>query len=184
MITLSVTPEEIDRCYAFAKKIIEGGNQFNRFNQNIKTQINRTYIGKLAEYVFLHYLHSQGVKYAEGDMFEVFEGQENADTYDFVLPSGQSIDIKTASLPFHSRIMAPMSQFHLKKDFYVGIKLNFTMEKDEIIPSKISSCILHGYADRAYLEALPVQNFGEGDCKAVPLNKLQPINFLIDMYKA
>jgi hypothetical protein len=184
MITLSVTPEEIDRCYAFAKKIIEGGNQFNRFNQNTSTQINRTYIGKLAEYVFLHYLHSQMIEYAEGDMFEVFEGQENADTCDFLLPNGQSIDIKTASLPFHSRIMAPMSQFHLKKDFYVGIKLNFATEKDEIIPSKISSCILYGYADRAYMEARPVQNFGEGDCKAVSLNKLLPIERLIKGYKA
>lgn len=184
MIALSVTREEIDRCYAFAKKIIEGGNQFNRFNQNTNTQINRTYIGKLAEYVFLHFLHSQGIAYAEGDMFQIFEGQENADTYDFLLPNGQSIDIKTASLPFHKRIMAPMSQFHLKKDFYVGIKLNFATAGKEILPGQIKDCVLHGYVERAFLENAPVENYGEGNCKAALLSGMKSIEALVNMYKA
>ena len=49
-------------------------------------------------------LKENEIDYDEGDMFEIFEGQENADTYDFVTPCKKSIDIKTASLPFHSRI--------------------------------------------------------------------------------
>jgi len=64
-----ITEKEKERCYQFARKIIKGGDQFNRFNQNEKTQINRTYIGKLGEYLFLKMLHAHGVSYEEGDMF-------------------------------------------------------------------------------------------------------------------
>lgn len=179
----TINIEEKERCYEFARQIITGGNQFNRFNQNDNTQINRTYVGKLAEYVFLKFLHEQGIKYDEGDMFEIFEGQENADTYDFVTPLKKTIDIKTASLPFHSRIMVPISQFHLRKDFYVGIKLNFLETKGSTIdPMKINDCEICGYVDRLVLENQPTQFFGEGDCKAYPLTKLKPIETLIKYF--
>ena len=56
MITLNITQEEKTRSLNFATEIITGGNQFDRFNQSIATQITRTYVGKLAEYIFLHFL--------------------------------------------------------------------------------------------------------------------------------
>ncbi|UEG49074.1 hypothetical protein LK994_10575 [Ferruginibacter lapsinanis] len=179
---LQINQEEKDRCYQFAESIIGGGNQFNRFNQNRTVQVHRTYIGKLAEYVFLHFLHSNGIDYEEGDMFEIFEGAENADTYDFVLPNGETIDIKTASLPFHRRIMIPISQFHLRKDYYIGIKLNFESLNRTILPFSITNCVLYGYVQREIMERQPTQNFGEGDCKAYELNRLVDIGNLINMF--
>jgi hypothetical protein len=181
MIKVQITSEEKKRCFDFASLIINGGNQYNRFNKSLNVQIVRTYIGKLAEYVFLHFLHSKGVQYDEGDMFEIFEGQENADPHDFIMPNGKTVDIKTASLPFHSRIMVPMSQFHLKKDFYVGIKLNFINTQDRSInPSKINDCILFGYIERSVLEQQPTKSFGEGPCKSYALSDLKPISQLIE----
>ncbi len=182
MITLNITQEEKTRSLNFATEIITGGNQFDRFNQSVATQITRTYVGKLAEYIFLHFLQSRNINVNEGDMFEIFEGAENADTFDFLLPNGQSIDIKTASLPFHKRIMVPISQFHLRKDFYVGIKLNFITSSNRINPNNINTAIIHGYVDRATLENQPTQNFGEGNCKAYPLVNLLDIEQLIRMY--
>jgi hypothetical protein len=178
-----ITLEEKNRCLKFATEIIKGGNQFNRFNQNQITQINRTYVGKLAEYVFLHFLNDNGIEYSEGDMFEIFEGQENADTYDFVTGNGKSIDIKTASLPFHKRIMIPISQFHLSKDYYVGIKLNFKNTSGRNInPMDIDSCQICGYIERSVMENQPTQYFGEGNCKAYSLNNLKPINDLLKLF--
>ncbi len=180
----NITQEEKVRCYEFAREIITGGNQFNRFQQNQNTQINRTYIGKLAEYVFLHLLQEQGIDYAEGDMFEIFAGQENADEHDFITANGHSIDIKTASLPFHKRIMVPITQFHLRKDYYVGIKLNFyNIQGRQINPMDIDNCIIHGYVAREILEQQPTQNFGEGDCKAYFLSQLQPIEQLLGEFR-
>lgn len=179
---LQVTDEEKERCFDFAERIIIRGDQYNRFGQTGEIQIHRTYIGKLAEYVFLHFLHSRNIPYQEGDMFEIFAGQENADTYDFLLPNGQSIDIKTASRAFHSRIMIPISQFHLRKDYYVGIKLNFDILYGKIVPLSIRTCVLHGYIDRRTMELQPTKNFGEGDCKAYRLNQMITIENLIAMY--
>ena len=182
MITLFITQEEKNRSLNFAKEIINGGNQFDRFNQSNSTQIIRTYVGKLAEYIFLHFLHSRNIVVPEGDMFEIYIGSQNVDACDFVLPNGQSIDIKTASLPFHKRIMVPITQFHLRKDFYVGIKLNFNTSTKLIDVDNIKTAIIHGYTTRETLETQPTQNFGEGFCKAYPLTSLLNIEQLIKMY--
>ncbi|MBT7556188.1 hypothetical protein HN615_04605 [Candidatus Woesearchaeota archaeon] len=183
MIIRKVTENEKEKCYQFSKDIIEGGNQFNRFNQSLKTQINRTYIGKLAEYVFLNFLKENSVTYDEGGMFEIFSGQANVDNYDFVTKNFETVDIKTASLPFHSRIMIPMDQFHNKKDYYVGVKLHFKNVYEKVIsPMNIEKCTLYGYIDRKKLEDRPVENFGEGGCKAYKLNKMLPIGDLLGKF--
>ena len=179
----TVSKEEKERCYAFAESIIKQGDQFNRFSQSEITQIHRTYIGKLAEYVFLHLLHERGVEYDEGDMFEIFKGQENADTFDFITPQGNTIDIKTASLPFHKRIMVPMTQFHLRKDIYVGIKLNFkNVTGHPIIPFDIDNCTIHGFVNRQVLDERPVEYFGEGDCKSVLLTELNDVEQILTLF--
>ena len=179
----TVSKEEKERCYAFAEDIIKGGNQFNRFSQSEITQIHRTYTGKLAEYIFLNLLHERSVNYDEGDMFEIFEGSGNSDTYDFISPQGYTIDIKTASLPFHKRIMVPMSQFHLIKDFYVGIKLNFKNVVGQTIqPFDIDNCTIHGYVKRLTLVERPVEYFGEGNCKSVLLNELNDVERILKLF--
>lgn len=182
---LKISNEQKKRCLNFAVEIIKGENQFNRFNQNQLTQINRTYVGKLAEYIFLHFLNDNGIEYDEGDMFQIFEGQENVDSYDFITPNNKSIDIKTASLPFHKRIMIPHSQFHLRKDYYVGIKLNFkNIKNHNIDPMDIETCKIWGYVERSIMERQPTQFFGEGNCKAYPLTNLKTIKDLLKLFKS
>jgi hypothetical protein len=182
MITLNIKQEEMKSSLNFATEIIFGGNQFDRFNQSVATQITRNYVVKLAGYIFLHFLQSCYIIAKEGDMFEIFQGAENADTFDFLFPNGQSIDIKTASLPFHQRIMVPISQFHLCKYYYVGIKLNFITTTYNIEPNNINTAIIQRYINSSTLKNQPSQNFVEGDCKAFPLRNLLDIEQLILMY--
>lgn len=185
MIERTVNQRQAKKCHEFATKIISGDNQYNRFNKTIDTQITRTYVGKLAEVIFFEYLKELGVNVTEGDMFQIFEGAENADGFDFTLPSGESIDIKTASLPYHSRIMVPMTQFHLKKDYYVGIKLFFkTLSSEEVLEFSINKAVVYGYTTRQELELIPTKNYGEGDCKAISLTALHPIKDLIEKFRS
>ncbi|MCK8826338.1 hypothetical protein MWH25_01070 [Natroniella acetigena] len=102
MPTVEITSEMRERCYNFAVNIIEGDNQHDRLPATIKTRIERTFVGKLAEYAFLHYLRGRGINYPEGDMFTIHEGPENADDYDFKTNNGRTVDTKSASKPFHT----------------------------------------------------------------------------------
>ena len=76
-----------------------------------------------------------------------------------------------------------MSQFHLKKDVYVGIKLNFNnVVNNTIIPLDIDNCTIHGYVKRQVLDERPVEYFGEGNCKAVLLTELNNVEQLLKMF--
>ena len=183
MEIINITDEEKNRSYEFAEKIIKNNNQFNRFAKSIDTQIKRTYIGKLAEYVFFHYLISKNILVKEGDMFVIYEGAENADEADFRTKNGNTIDIKTASLPFHKRIMIPLSKAHLVKDYYVGIKLHFNTSNNEIIdPFDISKATIYGYIERETIMSQPSRDFGEGFCKSYLLSDLKPLEVLINKF--
>lgn len=180
-VLISITDEEKQRCHEFSTKIITSENQYNRFSQSTDVQILRTYIGKLAEYVFLHYLHRQGIPYPEGDMFSIFSGQTNVDDFDFATRQQETVDIKTASRSFHRRIMIPLDQYKaMPKDYYVGIKLNFIEERGMIKPFNIENCALYGYTTRVLLDSNNVENYGEGNCKAIELSNLHDINTLIE----
>ncbi len=60
MIDITIAKADISRCLDFAKNIIQTRNQYNRFHKNQSIQIERTFIGKIAEYVFLKYLNDGG----------------------------------------------------------------------------------------------------------------------------
>jgi len=182
-IIRSISKEEIVRCYKFAEDIIKQNNQYNRFHHSQEIQILRTYIGKLAEYVFLKFIQSQKINYLEGDMFSIFQGQTNVDNFDFVTCKGEYVDIKTASRRFHTRIMIPIDQFRLKKDYYVGIKLHFMESGEKIIYNNIKIATIYGYIDRSTMEKRPIENFGEGDCKSAKLNELYNIKNLLTKFK-
>ena len=183
MKTIKFSREDLIKCYNFSKAIISDSNQYNRFSKNNTIQIERTFAGKLGEYAFLLYLRNIGINYPEGDMFKIFQGQTNVDQFDFQTPNGKLIDIKVASKPFHSRIMIPIDQFQLRKDFYVGIKLDFQInEKSNLIINSVKKAKIHGFCFRDELENKTTQNFGEGACKSIDLKSLREIEKLSCMF--
>ena len=184
MINVNITQEMIEKCYRFSSQIILGDNQYDRLPATLYERIERTFVGKLAEYVFLNYLRSRGIYYNEGDMFQIFEGQQNVDGYDFRTRNGRTVDIKSASKPFHKRIMIPIDQFNnIPKDYYVGIKIHSELSADGLINiNSIHSATIYGYCEYTYLERFTTSNFGEGPCKAIQLNKLMDIERLVRMF--
>ena len=184
MIDITIAKADISRCLDFAKNIIQTRNQYNRFHKKKSIQIERTFIGKIAEYVFLKYLNDGGKNYPEGDMFDIFEGKENVDSFDFKTKHGHTVDIKTASKPFHKRIMVPITQWHLEKDYYVGIKIHTQSEgfNGPIKLESISKATIYGYCNRKQIGSSQITNFGDGPCKHYLLTDLYSIENLLDEF--
>jgi len=168
------------RSLSFAKQLINTNNQYNRLKNSIKKRVERTFVGKLAEMTFLKYLKRLGIIYPEGDMFEIFNGQKNVDSFDFETNNNETIDIKSASKPFHKRIMVPIDQFkNIPKDYYVGIKLKTKIKNNFIKINSINTANIYGYCSYDKLEKRETQNFGEYKCKAINLDQLNDINDLL-----
>lgn len=174
MIFLSITDFQKTQALLFAKGLIATHRQPNRFNKDEPTQIRRTYIGKLGEILFFDYMDSQGIKLKEGNMLDTGIGDGLFGEYDFKAPNGATVDIKTASERFHKRIMVPMAQFeHHKKDYYVGVKLDFETD----------SARIYGYTTKEILAESPTEHFGEGYCKAIELEKLMDLEFIKNLFR-
>ena len=184
MIDIIITKEDINRCHDFAKAIIQTRNQYNRFHKNQSIQIERTFIGKIAEYIFLRYLNEYGKDFPESVMFDIFEGQENVDSFDFKTKFGHTVDIKTASKSFHQRIMVPITQWHLEKDYYVGIRIHTESDgfNGPIILDSISKATIYGFCNRKQIGSSQTKNYGDGPCKHYLLTDLNNIERLLDQF--
>lgn len=186
---IQITANEKQRCLEFARKIVLGGNQYARLGANDKKRVQRTYAGKVAEYAFLKYIRANGKpNYPEGDMFKIFKGQNNVDSYDFIDDDGETFDIKAAFLPNHKNIMIPESQLQrMPKDQYVAIKLNGKFEEPDgdlqlVDVESITQAEIIGQVDFNSIDLLPTKNFTkdkkiEANCKGVSLMKFKTINF-------
>lgn len=184
MYRISISQQMIEQSYNFATAIINGNNQYNRIPATTSSRIERTFVGKLAEYCFLNYLNSNGKNYPLGTMFTIFNGQHNTDGYDFVTRSGQfTVDVKSASKPYHSRIMVPIDQFEsMPKNFYVGVRLNAKVdENNRILINTIMSADIFGYCTYQQLANKETEDFGY-PCKAMSLYELTNIQQLLNLF--
>ena len=182
MINRFISYDDKKRCLEFSKKIILSNNQYDRFSKNKYIQIQRTFIGKLAELIFLKFLNENDKKIDEGDMFEIYRGKSNVDSYDFITKNQKKVEIKSASKDFHKRIMVPKDQWHITKDYYVGIKIFAFYNGYEMDLSKTKSARIYGYCSRSQIEKSGWKNFGEGECKFFSLNKMNNINELLEKF--
>ncbi|MFQ9309197.1 MAG: hypothetical protein ACLR2K_04635 [Paraclostridium sordellii] len=183
-VDVQITPEMIERCYEFASEIILGDNQYDRLPNTVDKRIERTFVGKLSELVFYNYICSRGINYDIGDMFEIYDGQENVDGYDFITRNGITIDIKSASRTDHYMIMVPIDQFeNIPKDYYVGVKINTGVTRNQDIQiNDITTATIYGYCDYNYLANRYTKSYGEGPCKAAQLERLLDIEDIVRMF--
>lgn len=193
-----VTSDMKKRALDFARKIIETDNQYSRLlpkqiwesNDPIlreKTEIQRTYVGKLGEMAFLDLLHFCGKDVNTDRMFEIYEGQENVDEFDFMTRDNKSVDVKAGFRRNHSRLLINVDQFNnIPKDYYVGIWFNGVDidEKNKIIDlDSITEGIIYGYAEYGYLlNNAGIRDFGEGPARNISYNRLMGIDRLVDMF--
>ena len=127
-------------------------------------------VGKLGELAWLRYLQGNGKAVQGAELMFV----NTPDAKDFATGSGASIDIKTASKPYHQRILVPKDQFEDDpKDYYVGVGMDEETPRATIL----------GYATRADLSAggarkRPGYTYPAYD---VELRNLRPITDLMEL---
>lgn len=189
-----------DQALAFASKIKLDNNQFSRLlpeelqertPENIirivKLEIQRTYVGKLGELVFLSLLTEKGLKCNTSETFKIYEGQDNTDSFDFITKYGLSIDVKTGFRSNHKRLLVNKDQFQRKpKDYYVGVKLNgqdMTGDDKLIDWDSIQTATIKGYAEKVFLDGVPYHNYSEGLAKGLYYNKLMGIDKLLTHFE-
>lgn len=183
---VDITEEMRSRALSFAREIIGGDNQYTRLagSRNQQIAIQRTYVGKLGELAFLELLHDKGIECDAAGMFEIYEGQENTDSYDFITADRETVDIKTGYMSNHTRLMVNMEQLrNLPKDYYVAIKLNATENgRNSIVLDSIRTARIMGYASYDDLNNVQAINFGEGSAKALKYTQLTGIDSLISKF--
>ncbi|AMT98183.1 MULTISPECIES: hypothetical protein [Psychrobacter] len=196
-INVDVTPDMRQRALDFAQAIILGNNQFDRLlpadirtENNLETsmaiRIQRTYVGKLGELVFAQVLLDRGGNVDFEPMFEIFEGQNNVDGFDFETNNNQTVDIKTGFRANHRLLMVNEQQLRQPKDYYVGIKLNAIdpdLSENIINLETIDTATVYGYITHNDLvNANPRKNFGEGYASWLRYTDLRDINELLNQF--
>lgn len=193
-IKVNISKEDIEKCWQFANSIIKNSNQYDRMNaksisasEKLLYRIKRTFVGKIGEVAFKNLVESKGISVETNGMFEIYEGAENVDAFDFLTEENETIDVKTAVFPNHIKLVVPIDQFlNIPKNFYVGIKLELNkkvlnysdLEKDSIVGAYVC-----GYCSHDELEKRPTINLGEFPCKSINLDKLHDINEIIKQIK-
>lgn len=110
----------------------------------------KMYEGKLGEKIFKTFLIENNIAFTEDQ-----SSYEEADLYDFILPNGYTIDIKTRTKDFHIRTLELVEQFIQKpKDIYVSIRIFDDLKSGSIIGwfsrkdlQRINRIENHGYLD-------------------------------------
>lgn len=195
-----VSVDESMRTFAlkFAKDIILSDNQYSRLlpesirNSNDislkqKIEIQRTYIGKLGELIFLKLLKKKGKYVSTEGMLDIYEGQRNVDSFDFETSEGESVDVKSGFRTIHTRLLVNVEQFNNSpKNYYVAIKLDAqdTNSTQKLVDwNSITLATVKGYAEYSFMEKQSdAIDFGEGLAKWLPYDRLLGIDKLINMF--
>ena len=182
-VTIKITTEMQDAAYKFANEIIKSNNQYSRLSALSGQELERTYVGKLGELVFLSWLKDNGYSPDVTGMLDIFEGQTNVDEFDFQLKNGDSVDIKTGYQNNHRRLMVNHDQLvKIPKNLYVGVKLNgvVTNKKTSQVDLKsFSSATIFGFATHEDLMTQTSRDWGYARAHAIQYDLLQDINLLL-----
>lgn len=166
--TITFSADEIERATEFAARA--AASTYNRRGKSIVRHQRNSRIGKLGEMAFAKFLSANGKALSGSeDMFTVWDNIYRVDAMDFQTTDGKTIDIKTASEHYHTRILVPHDQYHQQpKAYYVGVRIFPGEETAEVI----------GFA--SWSELRP---FGGGDypAYAIQLDSLHPIRELMNL---
>lgn len=166
--TIEFTAGDIEKATEFARR--SAATTFNRRGEPPVRHERNSRIGKLGEIAFAKYLRINGKSLSGSeDMFTVWDDIYRVDKTDFKTRDGETIDVKTASESYHTRILVPHDQYrHQPKAYYVGVRIFRGERTAEVI----------GFARWADLRP-----FGGGDypAYAIGLDGLSPIDELLAM---
>lgn len=178
---IDITPAMKNDALTFARDIILSDNQYSRLlpeeiqaspdvENRQKIEIQRTYMGKLGELAFYQFLVENGKNVNIDGMFDIYEGQQNVDSFDFLTRDGHTVDVKTGFRSIHTRLLVNTEQFDRHpKHYYVAVKI----DADDVDSGKklvdwqnVPEARIMGYAEYDFLKRnAPIRDFGEGPAR-------------------
>lgn len=195
---VEVSGQMRDQALDFARRIILTNNQYSRLlpsqirasgdvSMQQKIEIQRTYMGKLGELAFARFLQEMGKPVDMTEMFAIYVGQENVDACDFRTRQGHSVDVKTGFRRIHTRLLVNVEQFdNNPKEYYVAVKLDAVDvdSRQKLVDwEHISAAHILGYAEYQYMRGqAEVRDFGEGNARCIPYDRLLGINRLVNEF--
>lgn len=193
--TIAITPDMKDDALKFAKEIILSDNQYSRLlpaeiqnSPNVvlqqKIEIQRTYMGKLGELAFAKFLAESGKTVNLDGMLDIYEGQQNVDSFDFITRDGHTVDVKTGFRSIHTRLLVNIEQFdNIPKDYYVAVKIDAADidSRQKLVDwQNVSQARIIGYAEHGFLHNYAqIYDFGEGPARWRYYNALLGIDRLL-----
>jgi len=161
-ITEKLIKEAMD--YALlSKKFTSDRHDFHEGGLDAKQR--KMFEGKLGEKIFKMFLLENNIEFKEDS-----SSHKEADFYDFILPSGLKVDVKTRTEDFHTRTLEMVEQFKNKpKEIYISIRL---------YPEKKEGFIIGWCTNEDILKINRIENNGYLDNYVLFDNELRPIEGL------
>ena len=162
----NIPVEFIEEAASYAKLSRSYTSNRHDFHQGgLKNKQMKMFEGKLGEKIFKTFLIENKILFEEDHSDYTI-----ADDYDFILPNGLKIDIKTRTKDFHVRTLEMVEQFRKKpKDVYVSIRL---------FPDKFCGSIIGWFSKEDILRINRIENQGYLDNYVLYDNELHNIEKL------
>ncbi|MBA2877018.1 hypothetical protein HNR63_000045 [Anoxybacillus kamchatkensis] len=150
-----------------SKRYTSNRHDFHEGGLSNKKQ--KMYEGKLGEKIFKTFLLENRIKFEEDK-----SRYDEADLFDFILPDGTTIDVKTRTKPFHIRTLELVEQFQKNaKDIYVSVRLFDNLRSGKIL----------GWVSKEdILRINRIENHGYLDNYTIYDNELRSMTELWDLY--
>lgn len=104
-------------------------NRHDFHNGGLNNKEQKMFEGKLGEKIVKLFLQENRITFEEDN-----SDFKEADLFDFKLPNGYLIDVKTRTKDFHTRTLELVEQFQRKpKDIYISVRLNNDLSSGYII---------------------------------------------------
>ncbi len=125
-------------------------NRHDFHNGGLNNKQQKMFEGKLGEKIVKLFLQENSIIFEEDN-----SDFKEADLFDFKLPNGYLIDVKTRTKDFHIRTLELVEQFQQKpKDIYISVRLNNDLSSGHIVGwfskkdlLRINRIENHGYLD-------------------------------------
>ncbi len=166
---IKITQELIDEALNYASKSKSYTSNRHDFHEGgLDAKQRKMFEGKLGEKILKIIFIGEKIIFEEDKT-----DHTQADYYDFILPDGTTIDVKTRTEDFHTRTLEMCEQFKkIPKDIYVSVR---------IFNDKKEGYIIGWFTKEDIVKINRIENNGYLDNFVLYDDELRPLNELIDL---
>lgn len=166
---IKITPELINEALSYATKSRAYTSNRHDFHEGgLDAKQRKMFEGKLGEKILKIIFVEKNISFEEDKT-----DHTQADYYDFILPDGTTIDVKTRTKDFHTRTLEMCEQFKkMPKDIYVSVR---------IFGDKKEGYVIGWFTKEDIIKINRIENNGYLDNFVLYDDELRPLSDLMDL---